>query len=152
LTQKQTKRRRKKVFVNFVIFCSKFQSHLELPFPLVMGIDSGRRHDLTVAWTLRQVGDVQQTVEVSEMHRTPTPEQVERLRPRLRQARRGRDSGNKRHCQRNVGQGNGKKILFLIPLTIIARTSSLHVFDPIFLTPFGSRQKDGGRKIKPESF
>jgi phage FluMu gp28-like protein len=58
------------------------------PFPLVMGIDFGRRHDLTVAWTLQQVGDVQQTVEVLEMDRRPTPEQVEQLRPRLRQARR----------------------------------------------------------------
>jgi len=58
------------------------------PFPLVMGIDFGRRHDLTVAWTLRQMGDVQRTVEVLEMNRTPTPEQVERLRPRLRRVRR----------------------------------------------------------------
>jgi phage FluMu gp28-like protein len=58
------------------------------PSPLVMGIDFGRRHDLTVAWTLRQSGDVQQTVEVLEMERTATPEQVERLRPRLRRARR----------------------------------------------------------------
>jgi phage FluMu gp28-like protein len=58
------------------------------PSPLVMGIDFGRRHDLTVAWTLRQLGDVQQTVEVLEMERTTTPEQVERLRPRLRRARR----------------------------------------------------------------
>jgi phage FluMu gp28-like protein len=56
--------------------------------PLVMGIDFGRRHDLTVAWTLKQLGDVQQTVEVLEMNRTPTPEQVERLRPRLRKVRR----------------------------------------------------------------
>jgi phage FluMu gp28-like protein len=58
------------------------------PAPLVIGIDFGRRHDLTVAWTLRQSGDVQQTVEVLEMGRTATPEQVERLRPRLRKARR----------------------------------------------------------------
>ena len=58
------------------------------PSPLVMGIDFGRRHDLTVAWTLRQRGDVQQTVEVLEMERTATPEQIERLRPRLRKARR----------------------------------------------------------------
>ncbi len=58
------------------------------PSPLFMGIDFGRRHDLTVAWSVRQVGDVQQTVEVLEMDQTPTPEQVERLRPRLRQARR----------------------------------------------------------------
>jgi len=57
-------------------------------FPLVMGIDFGRRRDLTVAWTLKQLGDVQQTVEVLEMDRTPTPEQVERLRPRLRKVRR----------------------------------------------------------------
>jgi phage FluMu gp28-like protein len=57
-------------------------------FPLVMGIDFGRRQDLTVAWTLARVGDVLQTVEVLEMARTPTPEQVEQLRPRLRQARR----------------------------------------------------------------
>jgi phage FluMu gp28-like protein len=34
------------------------------------------------------LGDVHQTVEVLEMDRTPTPEQVERLRPRLRKARR----------------------------------------------------------------
>jgi phage FluMu gp28-like protein len=58
------------------------------PFPLVMGIDFGRRHDLTVAWTLKQAGDVQQTVEVLELDRTPTPDQVELLRPRLRRARR----------------------------------------------------------------
>jgi len=58
------------------------------PFPLVMGLDFGRRRDLTVAWTLKQLGDVHQTVEVLEMDRTPTPEQVERLRPRLRKARR----------------------------------------------------------------
>ena len=58
------------------------------PFPLVMGIDFGRRHDLTVAWTLSQLGDVSQTVEVLELDQTATPEQVERLRPRLKQARR----------------------------------------------------------------
>jgi phage FluMu gp28-like protein len=57
------------------------------PPPLVMGIDFGRRHDLTVAWTLRQSGDVQTTVEVLELERTATPDQIEHLRPRLRQAR-----------------------------------------------------------------
>jgi len=58
------------------------------PFPIFMGIDFGRRHDLTVAWSLAQLGDVRQSVEVLEMERTSTPDQVERLRPRLRQARR----------------------------------------------------------------
>jgi phage FluMu gp28-like protein len=77
--------------------CESLEATASVPFqfwqtrpalPLVMGIDFGRRQDLTVAWTLKQVGDVQQTVEVLEMDRTPTPEQVEQLRPRLRQARR----------------------------------------------------------------
>jgi phage FluMu gp28-like protein len=53
-----------------------------------MGLDFGRKRDLTVAWTLQQLGDVLQTVEVLEMGQTPTPDQVEQLRPRLRQVRR----------------------------------------------------------------
>jgi phage FluMu gp28-like protein len=56
--------------------------------PLVMGLDFGRRRDLTVAWSNTQVGDVAQTVEVLELEKMSTPEQVELLRPRLRQARR----------------------------------------------------------------
>jgi phage FluMu gp28-like protein len=40
-------------------------------FPLVMGIDFGRRRDLTVAWTLKRSGDVLQTVEVLEMLPSP---------------------------------------------------------------------------------
>jgi len=59
-----------------------------LPDPLVMGIDFGRSHNKTVAVTSKQAGDVQQTVEILEMDRTPTPEQIERLRPRLRRVRR----------------------------------------------------------------
>ncbi|HEX3718607.1 MAG TPA: terminase family protein [Verrucomicrobiae bacterium] len=58
------------------------------PFPLVMGIDFGRRRDLTVAWSLAQLGDVQQTMEVLELDRMSTPAQVELLRPRIRKARR----------------------------------------------------------------
>ncbi len=56
--------------------------------PLVMGIDFGRRRDLTVAWSSALLGDVAQTVEVLELEKMSTPEQVELLRPRLRQARR----------------------------------------------------------------
>jgi phage FluMu gp28-like protein len=57
-------------------------------FPLVMGIDFGRHRDLSVAWTMAQVGDVLQTVEVLELSRMSTPEQVQMFRPRIRQARR----------------------------------------------------------------
>jgi phage FluMu gp28-like protein len=57
-------------------------------FPVVMGIDFGRHRDLSVAWSLAQLGDVQQTVEVLELDRMSTPAQVELFRPRIRQARR----------------------------------------------------------------
>jgi phage FluMu gp28-like protein len=57
-------------------------------FPMVMGIDFGRHRDLSVAWSLAQLGDVQQTVEVLELDRMSTPAQVELFRPRIRQARR----------------------------------------------------------------
>ncbi len=52
--------------------------------PLAMGIDFGRRRDLTVAWTLARVGDVWQTIEVLVLDQTPTDQQVEILRPRIR--------------------------------------------------------------------
>ena len=55
-------------------------------FPLVMGIDFGRHRDLSVAWTMAQLGDVQQTVEVLELEKMSTPAQVELFRPRIRQA------------------------------------------------------------------
>jgi phage FluMu gp28-like protein len=57
-------------------------------FPIVMGIDFGRHRDLSVAWSLAQLGDVQQTLEVLELDRMSTPAQVEMFRPRIRQARR----------------------------------------------------------------
>lgn len=55
---------------------------------LYTGIDFGRRRDLTVAWTCKLVGDVLHTVEVLCLDKTPTPEQIEILRPRLRRASR----------------------------------------------------------------
>jgi phage FluMu gp28-like protein len=53
-----------------------------------MGIDFGRSRDLSVAWSMAKLGDTQQTVEVLELERMSTPEQVAMLRPRIRQARR----------------------------------------------------------------
>lgn len=54
--------------------------------PVYCGIDFGRRRDLTVCWTLEQVGDVWQTREVLELRGVDTPTQVELLRPRVRRA------------------------------------------------------------------
>lgn len=42
-------------------------------FPLFMGMDFARRHDLTVAWTVKQVGDVQQTAEMLELSSRSSP-------------------------------------------------------------------------------
>jgi phage FluMu gp28-like protein len=58
------------------------------PHPIDIGLDFGRRHDLTVCWSNAQIGDVSQTVEVLELDNMSTPEQIELLRPRLARARR----------------------------------------------------------------
>jgi phage FluMu gp28-like protein len=50
-----------------------------------MGLDFGRRHDLTVAWALARMGDVWVTVEVLVLEKTPTDQQVEILRQRIKQ-------------------------------------------------------------------
>jgi phage FluMu gp28-like protein len=53
---------------------------------LYLGIDFGRKKDLTVCWTLERVGDVLWTREVLEMRGVDTPTQVEILRPRIGRA------------------------------------------------------------------
>jgi phage FluMu gp28-like protein len=60
----------------------------KLQYSIDMGIDFGRRHDLTVCWSNAKLGDVAQTVEVLELAKMSTPEQIEILRPRLKRARR----------------------------------------------------------------
>jgi len=67
---------------------------------LFLGIDFGRKHDLTVCWTLERVPAAASpapvptasptfiTREVLVLQRTPTPEQLEHLRPRIQRARR----------------------------------------------------------------
>jgi phage FluMu gp28-like protein len=58
------------------------------PWPIDMGIDFGRRQDLTVCWSNARMGDVAQTIEVLELAGMSTPDQVALLRPRLERARR----------------------------------------------------------------
>jgi phage FluMu gp28-like protein len=108
------------------------------PFPVVMGLDFGRRHDLTVAWSLAQLGDVGQTLEVLEMERTPTPEQVERLRPRLRQARRvcldytGPGIGLGDYLVREFGEWNPAQHKFgKIELCNFSNTLKLEIFSKL---------------------
>jgi phage FluMu gp28-like protein len=57
--------------------------------PIVLGIDFGRKQDLTVCWADAVVGGLfAMTKEVLALARLPTPEQVEILRPRIRRATR----------------------------------------------------------------
>lgn len=56
--------------------------------PLFMGIDFARKRDLSVAWTDQLVGDVMQAREVLEMRAMSTPDQIDLLRPRIRQCAR----------------------------------------------------------------
>jgi phage FluMu gp28-like protein len=60
----------------------------EAAWPIDIGIDFGRRQDLTVCWSNARIGDVAQTVEVLELSSMSTPDQVAMLRPRLKRARR----------------------------------------------------------------
>lgn len=53
-----------------------------------LGLDFGRKKDLSVCWTLEQVGDVAHTSDVLEMAKMSTPDQVALLRPRIMAARR----------------------------------------------------------------
>ncbi|NBV25382.1 MAG: hypothetical protein EBS05_26145 [Proteobacteria bacterium] len=58
------------------------------PRPLLLGIDFARKHDLSVAWTCEQAGDLLISRECLELRDMSTPDQIEQLRPRLRAARR----------------------------------------------------------------
>lgn len=66
----------------------EFWSSASRPHPVFMGVDYGRKRDLSVAWSAERVGDVLQTREVLEMAKTSTPDQIDALRPRIRQVQR----------------------------------------------------------------
>jgi phage FluMu gp28-like protein len=57
-------------------------------FPVDLGIDFGRRHNLTVSWAAESLPGMQVTKEVLCLDNMPTPDQVDILRPRIRRARR----------------------------------------------------------------
>lgn len=57
-------------------------------FPVDLGIDFGRKRDLTVCWAAEAVADLQITKEVLCLERMSTPDQVDVLRPRIQKARR----------------------------------------------------------------
>jgi phage FluMu gp28-like protein len=58
------------------------------PHPVDLGIDFGRKKNLTVCWAAEKVADLQITKEVLCLQNMATPAQVEILRPRILKARR----------------------------------------------------------------
>lgn len=62
--------------------------------PLYVGIDIGRRRDLTVAWTLEALDGILWTREVLVLENTPYHEQEEILEPRIARARHTCIDGN----------------------------------------------------------
>lgn len=57
-------------------------------FPIFIGIDFGRKRDLTVAWSAESISDLLITKEILCLAKMPTPDQVEILSPRIRRAQR----------------------------------------------------------------
>jgi phage FluMu gp28-like protein len=57
-------------------------------FPVDLGIDFGRKKNLTVSWAAERVADLQITKEVLCLQNMPTPDQIDILRPRIQKARR----------------------------------------------------------------
>ena len=57
-------------------------------FPVDLGIDFGRKRDLTVSWAAEKISDLQMTKEVLCLEKMSTPDQVRILRPRIIKARR----------------------------------------------------------------
>lgn len=106
--------------------------------PLFLGIDFGRRRDLTVAWTNELLGDVAHTREVLCLDKMPTPDQVEILRPRIQAARRvvldytGPGVGIGDYLVKEFGQYDPEKHEFgKIELLTFSNTSKVDVFSKL---------------------
>ena len=106
--------------------------------PYVIGIDFGRKHDLTVAWTDEIMGDVLHCREVLELREMPTPEQVDLLRPRIRNARRvcldynGNGVGLGDYLVKEFGQYNPDKHQFgKIELCHITNPLKVEIFSKL---------------------
>jgi phage FluMu gp28-like protein len=56
--------------------------------PIDLGIDFGRKKDLTCAWALENIGGFKMTRSVTTLEKTPTHIQIETLRSQMRAARR----------------------------------------------------------------
>lgn len=86
--------------------------------PVDLGIDFGRRRDITVCWAAEKVADLQVTREVLCLEKMSTPDQVDALRPRIQKARRvaldytGPGTGMGDYLVKEFGEWNPKENQF----------------------------------------
>ena len=106
--------------------------------PYVIGIDFARKRDLSVAWTDELVGDVGHCREILEMRAMSTPDQVELLRPRIRQSQRvcldytGPGVGMGDYLVKEFGEYNPAKDLFgKIELCTFTNTLKVEIFSKL---------------------
>jgi phage FluMu gp28-like protein len=82
---------------DLILTCESDRASCALPFeywnarseyPVDLGIDFGRKKNLTICVASERIADLAIVKEVFEMNKTDTPAQVEALRPRIKKARR----------------------------------------------------------------
>lgn len=105
------------------------------PAPLFMGLDFARKRDLSVAWTNAKLAGVDQTMEVLEMARMSTPDQVNLLRPRIQKAQRiavdytGPGIGMGDYLVEEFGEWNPAKHLYgKVELVTFTNNAKLELF------------------------
>lgn len=108
------------------------------PFPVDLGIDFGRKHNLTVSWAAEKVSDLQITKEVLCLQNMPTPDQVDILRPRIRKARRvcldytGPGIGMGDYLVKEFGEWDPQKDKFgKIQLVTVSNTEKVDLFSKL---------------------
>ena len=103
--------------------------------PLFMGLDFARKRDLSVAWTNAKLAGVDQTMEVLEMAKMSTPDQVNLLRPRIKKAQRitvdytGPGIGMGDYLVEEFGEWNPARHLYgKVELVTFTNTAKLELF------------------------
>jgi phage FluMu gp28-like protein len=116
--------------------------------PVYLGIDFGRKRDLTVAWSSEQLGDVGHTREVLELQAMSTPDQIDILRPRIRRARRvaldytGPGVGMGDYLVKEFGEWNPDRHLFgKIELITFNNASKVDLFSKLRMSFENRRQR-----------
>jgi phage FluMu gp28-like protein len=117
------------------------------PFPVDLGIDFGRKKDLTVCWAEECVADLQISKEVLCLEKMPTPNQIDVLRPRIQKARRvcldytGPGVGMGDYLVKEFGEWNPDQNLYgKIELVTFGNTVKVDVFGKLRMA-YERRQK-----------